>query len=177
MTGTLLAIRRATDLASKAGAVLSAAAILFACVSISVAVIARGVAGMNTIWELEAGVYLLIYAAFLSAGFAHRDGGQIAVDVLRERLHGRARVVHRTLLDLVALGLFALLAVSGWEMAQGAWETGWRSETLWGPPLWVPYLAIPLGSALIMLCLVVDIALRLVGVPVPQDQDPLQEAH
>ncbi|ETX27849.1 TRAP transporter small permease [Roseivivax isoporae] len=176
MTGLLLTLRRVTDIAARTGAVISAGAILFACIAISWAVLARGIVGMNTIWELEAGVYLLIYAAFLSAGFAHRDGGQIAVDMLRERLTGRARIVHRGLLDAVALALFVLLAVSGWHMTAGAWETGWRSETLWGPPLWLPYLAVPLGSVLISFCLAVDIALRLAGVPVPQDH-VLQEAH
>lgn len=152
-------------------AVLSAGAVVFACFAVSWAVLARGVAGMNTIWELEASVYLLIYAAFLSAAFADRGGGQIAVDFLRKQLTGRARRIHRTLLDAVALAIFTLLLVSGWDMFLGAWERGWRSETLWGPPLWIPYLAVPLGSALMVVTLSVDIVLRIAGQDLPVDQE------
>ncbi len=170
------AFHRFTEVLARIGATLSAAGVLFACLAITWAVLGRGFFGMNTIWELEASVYLLIYAAFLSAGFAHRSGGQIAVDFLRESLTGRARLVHRTFLDAVALGLFGLLFVSGGEMFLGAWESGWSSDTLWGPPLWVPYLAIPLGSAVICLCLVSDIVLRLRGQFAPQDLS-VSEAH
>lgn len=169
MIPTLLRVNAALGALAAGAAMIAAAAVLFACFAISWAVVARGAVGFNTVWELEASIYLLIYAAFLGAAFAHRRGGQIAVEFLRERLTGRARRIHRTLLDLVALGLFALLAVSGWEMFHRAWESGWRSETLWGPPLWIPYAAIPLGGALMCLTLVTDIALRVLGEDLPHD--------
>jgi TRAP-type C4-dicarboxylate transport system permease small subunit len=170
MIQTLLSVRRGLEAVNTAAAVLSAGAVVFACFAVSWAVLARGVAGMNTIWELEASVYLLIYAAFLSAAFADRGGGQIAVDFLRNKLTGRARRIHRTLLDAIALLIFGLLLVSGWDMFSGAWARGWHSETLWGPPLWIPYLAVPLGSALMVATLAVDIALRAAGRDLPVDQ-------
>tara|TARA_R110002020_G_scaffold26460_20_gene85514 strand:+ start:6611 stop:7138 length:528 start_codon:yes stop_codon:yes gene_type:complete len=170
MIKILLSARRSLEAVNTAAAVISAGAVVFACFAVTWAVLARGVVGMNTIWELEASVYLLIYAAFLSAAFADRGGGQIAVDFLRNRLTGRARRIHRSLLDAIALAVFALLLVSGWDMFSGAWERGWRSETLWGPPLWIPYLAVPLGSALMVVTLAVDILLRLAGQTLSVDQ-------
>ncbi len=169
MINALFQLRRILGALSRFAATLSAAAIIFACVAITWAVVGRGVAGMNTIWELEASVYLLIYAAFLSLAFTHRDGGQIAVEYLREALAGRARRIHRALLDAIALGLFVLIFQSGLEMFFKAWESGWRSETLWGPPLWIPYLAVPVGAALISVNLAVDVLLRLLGQDLPQD--------
>lgn len=169
MVAVLLNLRAALGTLSKLLAALSAAAVLFACLAISWAVAGRSLVGMNTVWELEASVYLLIYAAFLSAAYTHRSGGQIAVEFLRENLTGRARRIHRTVLDLVALVIFVVLLVSGWEMFAGAWQNGWRSETLWGPQLWIPYLAIPVGSAVMVMSLAVDICLRLVGCDLPQD--------
>lgn len=169
MIAVLIRFNAALDIATRVAAAVSAGAVLFACVAITWAVLARGLVGMNTIWELEAGVYLLIYAAFLSAAYTHRMGGQIAVGFLRNRLPDGARRVHGGVMDAIALALFALILVSGWDMFWKAWETGWRSETLWGPPLWIPYLALPLGAALIVLSLTVDILLRLAGQELPRD--------
>lgn len=176
MINTLFHLRAILGALARIAATLSAGAIIFACVAITWAVVGRGVVGMNTVWELEASVYLLIYAAFLSAAYTHRDGGQIAVEYLREALTGRARRIHRLLLDLIALGLFALIFVSGLEMFLKAWESGWRSETLWGPKLWIPYLAVPVGAALIAASLAVNVLLRLLGQDLPEDLS-LAEGH
>lgn len=170
MIYALFRLRDILGVLAHVAATLSAGAIIFACVAITWAVAGRGIVGMNTIWELEASVYLLIYAAFLSAAYTHRDGGQIAVEYLREALSGRARRAHRMLLDLIALGLFALIFVSGLEMFLKAWDSGWQSETLWGPKLWIPYLAVPVGAGLISASLAVDVMLRLLGQDLPQDQ-------
>lgn len=166
----LLRLRAWLTVVNGIGAALSAAAIVFACLAITWAVLGRGFVGMNTVWELEASVYLLIYAAFLSAAYTHCNGGQIAIEVLRNAIKGRSRRIHRALLDAVALILFALLFVSGWEMFATAWTSGWRSETLWGPPLWIPYLAIPVGAGLMVPTLLVDILLRLAGQDLPEDE-------
>ena len=169
MVRLLFGARVWLDRLNRLAATLSACAVAFACLAITWAVAGRGLAGMNTIWENEASVYLLIYAAFLSAAYTDRAGSQIAVDMLRPHLGGRALRAQRLILDLLAMGLFALLAVSGAEMFLAVWKSGWRSESLWGPPLWIPYLAIPLGAALMVPNLAVDILLRLAGQDVPRD--------
>lgn len=149
---------------------IAACGILFACSAITWAVVGRGLFGMNTIWELEASVYLLIYAAFLGLAYSDRAGSQIAIGMLRERLVGRARRIHRTVLDAIALALFGLLFWSSLEMLLNAWHTGWRSISLWGPPLWIPYLAMPVGTAIMMANLALDILIRLHGQDVPADK-------
>lgn len=170
----LFSLRRALERISAVAATISAAAIGFACLAITWAVIARSTIGLNTIWELEASVYLLIYAAFLSAAYTDRAGGQIGVRFLTDRLSGRAAVVQRIVLDVMALILFCLMTYSGWQMFTHSWETGWTSPTVWGPPLWIPHLAIPLGSAILVLSLAVDIAIRLCGGVV---EEPQVEVH
>ena len=44
----------------------------------------------------------------------------------------------------------------GYAFWHFAWERGWRSDTVWGPKLWIPYLALPLGLGLLLLQLVAD---------------------
>ncbi len=169
MIAWLQSLRRGFDVLARIAAALSAVAIVFACFAISWAVLGRGIWGMSTIWELEASVYLLIFAAFLSVTYSDRTGGQISIEIVRKHFRGRAKVWHRTLMDGVALLLFVLMFRSGLDMFLMVWENGWRSETLWGPPLWIPYLAIPLGCALFIPVLVLDIVARLVGLPVAAD--------
>lgn len=169
MLDKLLQLRRALDVLNLIASWIAAMGILFACLSITWAVIGRGMFGMNTIWELEASVYILIYAAFLGLAYSDRSGSQIAIDMIRERVTGKAKLVYRSLLDLVALALFSLMFWSSLEMFHNAWVTGWTSMSLWGPPLWIPYLAIPIGTAIMIPNLIVDILIRLHGHSPPAD--------
>lgn len=159
----LFRLRRALQKISAAAAMVSAFGVVVASVVITWAVFARGLIGVNTVWELEFSVYLLIYAAFLSAAFTDRSGGQISVQILSGALRGAAARVHVAIIELVSLCLFLLVAYSGWIMFLHSWDSGWRSETLWGPPLWIPHLAIPLGGSLLALSLTVDLLIRAFG--------------
>lgn len=159
----LFAIRRKLDFLTTVAATISAVGILFACFTVTWVVVSRGLFHTSTVWETEASVYVIIYAALLAAAYTHRQGGQISVRFLADRLTGRAAALHRLFIDVLALGLFVLMTISGWQLFINSWETGWRSLTSWGPPLWIPHLAMPLGAALLAVCLAVDVLIRLCG--------------
>ena len=42
-------------------------------------------------------------------------------------------------------------------LKRAAWSRGWRSDTVWGVRLWIPYAALPIGFALFLLQLVADL--------------------
>lgn len=170
MPGMLFSIRSGLDKLNFVVSAISALGILFASLSITWAVIGRRLFGMSTIWELEASVYILIYAAFLGLAYSDRAGSQIAIGVLREKLTGKARLIHRLALDVAVLILFILIFYSSVNFFWGAWTTGWKSMSLWGPPLWIPYLALPIGTFILIVNLVVDILIRLTGNEVPADK-------
>ena len=50
-----------------------------------------------------------------------------------------------------------MLAVTGYGFWHQAWSKGWVSETVWAPPLWIPYLTVPLGMGLLALQYLADI--------------------
>ena len=162
MIDRLLRLRRGLRLLNRLTAAAAALAILFSCFAITGSVLLRA-ARVSTTWQLEAAVFMMIYAAFVGAAYTHETGGQINIPFIDHYLGPRARRWHRSALDLAALALFTLLAVSGWKRAWQAWEMGWASETIWGPPLWIPYAAVPLGAALMIANLAVDLILRLAG--------------
>ncbi|MBB95688.1 MAG: hypothetical protein CML68_14000 [Rhodobacteraceae bacterium] len=159
----LFALRRRIDKMCRAAATLAAIGVVFACAAISWAVFARGALGWNTVWEMEASVYTLIYAALLSAAYTDRAGGQIGVRVLADKLTGRAAEMHRLVMDILTLGLFLIFTWSAWDLFSHSWSTGWTTGTIWDPPLWLPHAAFPVGGALLVVAVTVDIAIRIRG--------------
>ena len=59
----------------------------------------------------------------------------------------------------------AVLTWTGWTYFHEAWTFGWRTESVWGPPLWIPLLALPLGLGILTLQYTVDIVCLLTGRP------------
>ena len=129
------------------------ASVLITCQMIWV----RGVLGQSSIWQTEAVIYLMIGATLIGLPYVQLLRGHVNVDLVPGMLPYRARRV----LALFVLGLSALLAlVIAWEgfwLFHIAWERGWNSDTVWGPPLWIPYLALPIGFGLYLLQLAVDL--------------------
>jgi hypothetical protein len=46
---------------------------------------------------------------------------------------------------------------------------GWRSDTVWGVRLWIPYLALPHGLRAVLLQLIADLVAVDIGVDNPSD--------
>jgi len=53
--------------------------------------------------------------------------------------------------------MMAVMLYYAWEMFHLAWSGGWKSETVWAVPLWIPYISVPLGLFLFLLQIVADL--------------------
>jgi TRAP-type C4-dicarboxylate transport system permease small subunit len=49
------------------------------------------------------------------------------------------------------------VAYKGWELFWEAYSKGWKSDSLWGPPLAIPYFFLPLGLTLLSLQFIIQI--------------------
>ncbi|MDK2125740.1 TRAP transporter small permease [Parachitinimonas caeni] len=103
--------------------------------------------GINLSWAQELCIYLFVWMAKFGAAYGVRTGIHVGVDVLVNRLDDRWRklCVH---LSLFAGALFTgVIAYLGgrfvWEIAHTD-QTSSEMEI----PIWIVYLAIPLGSSL-----------------------------
>jgi C4-dicarboxylate transporter DctM subunit len=98
-------------------------------------------------WAQELCIYLFIWMAKFGAAYGVRTGIHVGVDVLVKRMdpaQGRKVILG----GLLAGALFtATIANFGVHFTAGVWESGSRSNDL-EAPMWIVYLAIPLGSAL-----------------------------
>jgi hypothetical protein len=69
--------------------------------------------------------------------------------------------------SVLSFGFCALLTYYGWTFWHESWVNNWRAETVWAPPLWIPYAAIPLGFGLTALQYLADILALLTGRDLP----------
>ena len=128
---------------------IGALAILAAALIVTEGVVIRKLLGSSTIWQIELSVFLLIYACFVGAAFAQKREHHLNVDLVIIHLGPRTRELVLLITSILSCLICAVLAVYSWPMWWEALIAGEHSESLWGPPLWIPYLFLPLGMSLL----------------------------
>jgi TRAP-type C4-dicarboxylate transport system permease small subunit len=135
----------------------AALCLVAAALIVTEAVIVRKLLGISTIWQIEASVFLLIFAVFVGAPFVQKNDHHLNVDLVIILLYPRTREITLIVVSIITCILTAILAWYAWPMW---WETvinNEHSESLWGPPLWIPFLFLPLGMTLLFLQYIVYI--------------------
>jgi TRAP-type C4-dicarboxylate transport system permease small subunit len=137
---------------------LAALALFAAAIFITEGVIVRKILGFSTIWQIEASVYLLMYACFVGAAYAQMHEHHLNVDLVIIHLSPRSREITLIVVSILSCIICAIIAWYGWPMWWEAFVRGDRSSSLWGPPLAVPYFFIPFGMSLLFFQYIVYIA-------------------
>ena len=136
---------------------MAALSLVAAAVIITEAVIARKLFGVSTIWQIEASVYLLIFSVFAGAPFVQKNEFHLNVDLLIIHFSPKTREIVLIGVSIATCLLVFLLAWYAWPMWWESVVTKEHSESLWGPPLWIPYFFLPLGMSLLFLQYIVYI--------------------
>ena len=140
---------------------VAALCLVAAALIVTEAVIVRKLLGISTIWQIEASVFLLIFTVFVGAPFVQKNEHHLNVDLVIIHLSPRTREITLIVVSIISCILTAILAWYAWPMW---WETithNEHSESLWGPPLWIPYLFLPLGMTLLFLQYIVFIGRKI----------------
>jgi TRAP-type C4-dicarboxylate transport system permease small subunit len=117
----------------------------------------RFVLNASTIWQTEAVTYLMISATLIGLPYVQLLRGHVNVDLVPMLLPPRARKALILVVLALSIAVIAVMAYHGYELFHVAWQRNWRSETVWGGSLWIPYLALPLGFGLFALQMVADL--------------------
>lgn len=129
---------------------LAAALMLMSVALIVVDVTLRAGFSVALSWAGEATRYSIIWLVFIAGSIGARSSTHISIDFLAETLPPRAARRVAQAAALIASFTSALLAWFGWELVVQMRSFGQVSPSLeW--PMWVIYLAVPLGSALMSL--------------------------
>ena len=140
---------------------VAALCLVGAALIVTEAVIVRKLLGISTIWQIEASVFLLIFTVFVGAPFVQKNEHHLNVDLVIIHLSPRTREITLIVVSIISCILTAILAWYAWPMW---WETvvqNEHSESLWGPPLWIPFLFLPLGMTLLFLQYIVFIGRKI----------------
>ena len=139
------------------------AAVAITCQMIYVRFVLNG----STVWQTEAVIYLVIAATLIGLPYVQRLRGHVNVDLIPLALPMGARKVLATITLAASIVIVAVMLWYGYEYWHFAWDRGWTSDTIWGPPLWIPYLSLPVGFGLLLLQLIADLVAMWTGVDRP----------
>ncbi|MEO1280788.1 MAG: TRAP transporter small permease [Pseudomonadota bacterium] len=131
----------------------------------------RFVLNQSTIWQTEMVVYLMIGATMLGLPYVQQLRGHVNVDLLPMLLPMGLRKALAVVTLSAAIVVIGIMLFYGYGMWHEAWSRGWRSDTVWGVKLWIPYLAVPIGFGLYLLQLIADLIGMLMGYEKPFQLD------
>ena len=154
-SGNLLT-RLINGLSQLTGAV-AALSIVAAALIVTEGVLVRKILGVSTIWQIEASVFLLIFAVFVGAPFVQKQEHHLNVDLVLIHLSPKIREITLIVVSIISCLLAALLAWYAWPMWWESVVENAHSESLWGPPLWIPYFFLPFGLSLLFLQYIIHI--------------------
>lgn len=100
-------------------------------------------------WFEEVALYCMIYMALLGAEAGLRDGTQIAVTALTDKLKGNVKKVVSIIGRLVVIIFSADMFYWSVKMVGGQIATGQRSSAL-GVPMTIPYMALVISFGIIV---------------------------
>ena len=99
-------------------------------------------------WTSELTSFLIVVSIFLVVGIGVRRGIQISFPLFLEKLPHSLNILLSTFNNLLTIFFFVVIGYYGFHIAQS--NTGQTSPILQIPMVY-PYLAIPIGSALIII--------------------------
>jgi len=129
----------------------AALSLVAAAVIVTEAVVVRKIFGISTIWQIEAAVFLLILTVFAGAPFVQKSEHHLNVDLVIIHLSPKTREITLIVVSIISCLLAALLAWYAWPMWWESVVGNEHTESLWGPPLWIPYFFLPIGMTLLFL--------------------------
>ena len=89
--------------------------------------------------------------------------GHVAIEAIVSLLPERVNQVRQWLVDLVSLLFCAFFTWKSWTLAHEAYTDGQVSNSMWSPPLAIPYGLMALGMTLLCLQILLQIIVPLTG--------------
>ncbi len=151
-----LFVRVVTGLSTLAGWV-AASMIMTAVIITCQMIYVRSVRNESTVWQTEAVIYLAVGATLLGLSYVQLLRGHVNVDLLPLYLPQKLRRWLHIIVLVASLAVVAIMFWYGFEYWHVAWDRGWKSDTIWGVRLWIPYMALPVGFGLFFLQLTADL--------------------
>jgi TRAP-type C4-dicarboxylate transport system permease small subunit len=143
--------------------VLAAIALIAACVILSYSVLGRALFHSPNYWQDEAAVFLLVGATFMTSAYVQQQRGHIGIEAFVGLLSPLANRLRLWLVDVASFLFCAFFAWKSWTLTHEAWEDGQVSNSMWSPPLAIPYALMALGMSILCVQILLQIIVPVVG--------------
>jgi TRAP-type C4-dicarboxylate transport system permease small subunit len=162
-TGWLALVDRISTACGWVSAAMIVVSVAITCQMIFV----RSALGQSTIWQTEMVTYLMVTATLVGLPYVQKLRGHVNVDLIPLMMKPKTRKALALFTLSVSILIVAVMVFYGFEFWHTAWVRNWKSDTVWGVRLWIPYLAMPIGFGLLLLQLIADLAAVVTGVDKP----------
>ena len=143
--------------------VVSALALIAACVILSYSVLSRALFQSPNYWQDEAAVFLLVGATFMTAAYVQAQRGHIGIEAFVGLLSPMVNRIRLWLVDVASFLFCAFFAWKSWTLAHEAWVDGQVSNSMWSPPLAIPYVLMASGMTLLCVQILLQIIIPFSG--------------
>jgi TRAP-type C4-dicarboxylate transport system permease small subunit len=161
--GLVAALERALSLTNNIIVVIAAVALIAACAILSYSVLGRALFHSANYWQDEAAVFLLVGATFLTAAYVQGQRGHIGIEAFVGLLSPMVNRVRLWLVDVASFLFCAFFTWKSWTLAHEAWVDGQVSNSMWSPPLAIPYGLMAGGMTLLCLQILLQLAAPFAG--------------
>ena len=159
----VVALERVLSWSNNIIVVFAAVALIAACAILSYSVIGRALFHSPNYWQDEAAVFLLVGATFLTSAYVQQQRGHIGIEAFVGLLSPTANRIRLWLVDVASLLFCAFFAWKSWTLAHEAWVDGQVSNSMWSPPLAIPYGLMASGMTLLCLQILLQIITPICG--------------
>lgn len=111
-------------------------------------------------WTEEVGTFLFVYLVFIGASLALKKNEHFALEILTDSLPGKLRSAMRILIGLLVIVFSGLVLWFGMRLAIGGWVVKTPALEM---PRTIPYAAVPLGGALMLVRSIEDVVRQIRG--------------
>ena len=143
--------------------VLSALALIAACAILCDSVLGRALFHSPNYWQDEAAVFLLVGATFMSSAYVQSQRGHIGIEAFVGLLSPMVNRIRLWLVDVASFLFCTFFAWKSWTLAHEAWVDDQVSNSMWSPPLAIPYGLMATGMTLLCLQILLQFAAPLTG--------------
>jgi len=161
--GPVAALERGLAFCNNIIVVFAAVALIAACVILSYSVLGRALFHSPNYWQDEAAVFLLVGATFMTAAYVQGQRGHIGIEAFVGLLSPMVNSIRLWLIDVASLLFCAFFAWKSWTLAHEAWVDGQVSNSMWSPPLAIPYGLMASGMTLLCVQILLQLAIPLTG--------------
>ncbi len=143
--------------------ILASIAMIAACIILSDSVVGRELFKMPNYWQDEAAVFLLVGTAFMTSAWVQQQRGHIGIEAFVSLLSPAANRIRLWLVDFASFAFCAFFTWKSWTLTYEAWHEGQVTDSMWAPPLDIPYGLMALGMTLLCVQILLQIVSPIAG--------------